>query len=77
MRFHEGKFLQIDHNLAAHSCDAFRGQSGSPVIYGGDSQTLFLGLHVGGNEYAGKYFPKNTNKCILFSKEIVNWMNSI
>lgn len=77
MRFHEGQFLKIEHNLAAHNCDAFRGQSGSPVIHGGDTQTLFLGLHVGGNEYAANSFPKNSNKCILFSEEIVNWIQSI
>ena len=74
MRFHEGEILEIRENLAAHSCDTYAGQSGSPVIHGGKSTSLFLGLHVGGNEYGSDRFRRISNKCILFTDAIVRWI---
>lgn len=76
MRFHAGQILHTDKSLASHNCDTYRGQSGSPVIFGGDYPNKFLGIHVGGDEYAPDRFRSVSNKCILFTDKIKRWIDS-
>lgn len=76
LRFHQGQFKDVKGNLAAHNCDTYRGQSGSPVVYNGTINNKILGVHVGGNGYAPDTFTGTINKCILFTDEIYTWINN-
>ena len=72
--FYAGMIIAQHGNLASHNANSYRSQSGSPIIHYDGHLNRVLGMHVGGRRYAVTHLGESHNKCLLFTDEIIEWI---